>query len=324
MKIKAQAPSNIALIKYMGKEAANIPANASLSYSLSHLLTSVELESIEDSSDRWELLQEGDYGVKLSEKGQKRFLDFFLFLKNQFSIEGNFVIRSTNNFPSDCGLASSASSFAALTKATYLLALELNLNAMKELGFTGDFSLDASFLSSYSRQGSGSSCRSLFDEWSVWEKDHAKAVTFPYTNLLHLAVIAEEEGKEVSSSEAHKRVRTSLLMKGRTERAETRLNALQVAFEEQNWTKAFELCWAEFWDMHALFESSEPSFGYMNSDSLKIISDVKKYWKNNNDGPLVTMDAGPNIHLLFRAEQMAEYKYMKELFERDYKVWGNH
>lgn len=324
MKIKTQAPSNIALIKYMGKEAANIPANASLSYSLNHLLTSVEIETSDSSADSWELLEEGDYGVKLSEKGQKRFLDFFAFLKDEFKVSGNFVIRSTNNFPSDCGLASSASSFAALTKATYELALEMNLDAMKSLGFTGDFSLDASFLSSFSRQGSGSSCRSLFEEWSVWEKDHAKAVSFPYNNLLHLAVIAEEEGKEVSSSEAHKRVRTSLLMKGRTERAEIRLQALQVAFEEQNWEKAFELCWAEFWDMHALFESAEPSFGYMNSDSLKIISAVKKYWKNNGDGPLVTMDAGPNIHLLFRAEQMQEYKYLKEYFEKDYKVWGNH
>ena len=41
----ASAPSNIALIKYMGKtdEQDNRPTNRSLSYTLNHLRTTVEL-----------------------------------------------------------------------------------------------------------------------------------------------------------------------------------------------------------------------------------------------------------------------------------------
>jgi len=30
---------------------------------------------------------------------------------------------------------------------------------------------------------------------------------------------------------------------------------------------------------------------------------LRKMWQEKGDGPLVTMDAGPNIHLLFRRDQ---------------------
>ena len=48
----AQAPANIALIKYMGKENehTNSPANPSLSYTLPHLLSHVTLDQHEASS----------------------------------------------------------------------------------------------------------------------------------------------------------------------------------------------------------------------------------------------------------------------------------
>jgi len=44
----AQAPANIALIKYMGKKdpQKNLPGNPSLSYSLDNLLSNVMLEDI--------------------------------------------------------------------------------------------------------------------------------------------------------------------------------------------------------------------------------------------------------------------------------------
>lgn len=320
--IEASAPSNIALIKYMGKEADNIPANPSLSYSLPHLLTKVQLEISSESNDSWEAIS-GEEGVSLSTKGIERYLKFFAKLKHEFGIEGNYIVRSSNNFPSDCGLASSASSFAALTKAAYALAHRDFNESLKRRGFAGDEALDKEFLSSFSRQGSGSSCRSLFPEWAVWKKDHAYSTELPYTDLLHLAVISEEDKKEVSSSEAHKRVRSSLQMTGRTERAEIRLNKLESAFNNKDWNKAFEICWAEFWDMHSLFESSEPSFGYMNAGSLEILSQCKDFWKKNSDGPIVTMDAGPNVHLLFRKDQEAAYYEMKLKLSKKFKVWGN-
>ena len=57
-RIEASAPSNIALIKYMGKtsESGNWPTNASLSYTLEHLRSFVVLEPEGGEQDQWKPL----------------------------------------------------------------------------------------------------------------------------------------------------------------------------------------------------------------------------------------------------------------------------
>ena len=187
MKWEASAPSNIALIKYMGKRKdsneelpfpdlnsfyetlleknpdfphlmkRNLPLNASLSFTLNHLITKVEILSSgmtkKKQDDEWYPINENGFHVKLNHFSQKRFLDFFKFLKKVFHIKGFYRIQSGNNFPHSIGLASSASSFAALTLATYKLAKNNSF-------FKKDLSISS--LSQLSRLGSGSSCRSFF------------------------------------------------------------------------------------------------------------------------------------------------------------------
>src|SRR3990167_9368442 len=110
------APSNIALIKYMGKKdtAINMPSNPSLSYTLTHLKTTVTLELTNGNHDIWQPLQTEDAlsMQPLSEKAQERFLQHLAFLKTQYNFHGSFIVRSCSNFPQSCGIASSASSFA--------------------------------------------------------------------------------------------------------------------------------------------------------------------------------------------------------------------
>ena len=55
--------------------------------------------------------------------------------------------------------------------------------------------------------------------------------------------------------------------------------------------------------MQSLFETSNPSFGYMTSGSMEILNMGKYCWEAYDDGPLITMDAGPNVHFLWRREQ---------------------
>ena len=126
----------------------------------------------------------------------------------------------------------------------------------------------------------------------------------PYKNLLHQVIIVEKQTKAISSSEAHQRVGSSLLFAGRPARAETRLAQLLTSLKTQDWQRSFELVWQEFWDMHALFETATPPFGYLTDDTLTVLSCVKNLWLQHADGPLVTIDAGPNVHLLFRPEQI--------------------
>src|SRR5690606_18356009 len=129
--------------------------------------------------------------------------------------------------------------------------------------------------------------------------------------------------KEISSSQAHKLVPTSKLIEGRTERAEARAADFTSALREADWQACFEIAWGEFWDMHALFETSTPPFGYMAPSHLEVLRNVSAHWKEKGDGPLVTMDAGPNVHLLFRRDQTEDFKSMARQFGQSYQVLGS-
>lgn len=316
----ATAPSNIALIKYMGKVEGmgNRPTNSSLSYTLPHLRSLIELELLSEGEneqnvvDQWEPLIEFEGksypAMELSPRGRERFLKHLAMLKSKFGLKGQFVIRSTNDFPSDCGLASSASSFAALTKVFASALRDWPTRQMPPLSV-----LEAADLS---RMGSGSSCRSFFAPWAIWSADRIGDVPELQSkgDLIHMAVVVSDTVKSVSSSEAHRKVATSLLFSGRPERAENRIRRLISALSEGNWRLAHDITWAEFWDMHALFETCEQPFTYMTADSIEVLNRVRQEWTRSNDGPLVTMDAGPNVHLLFRADQVGRemadhYKY---------------
>jgi diphosphomevalonate decarboxylase len=303
VKISASAPSNIALIKYMGKtsSSSNLPANSSLSYTLTNLRSFVEITPHEAASDSWELLTGPNLlPFEMSENGQARYLRHFGFLKRELGIEGNFLIRSANNFPSDCGLASSASSFAALTLAVARLAEEQEQDAR-----------DLFELADLSRRGSGSSCRSFFGPWVLWDTSGVRPLEFSMGPLQHAVIVVESKKKSVSSSEAHQRVATSSLFQNRPQRAEERLAKLLVALRHADWKGAFELTWAEFWDMHALFETSKPPFGYFEAGTFEVLSSLRHLWNETGDGPLVTMDAGANIHLLFREDQTTLVSHLK-------------
>jgi diphosphomevalonate decarboxylase len=312
---EASAPSNIALIKYMGKSDAtrNKPTNSSFSFCLEKLRTYVRLEQRPSlSSDSWAPYLRSDLRpIELSEKGKTKFINHFAELKREFKIEGYFAIESANNFPSDCGLASSASSFAALTLAAHQWMLE---HSEKK-------SYRPKELAKLSQKGSGSSCRSFFSPWSIWHADGAEAIQIPYDQLKHQVLLCDENSKAVSSSEAHRLVLTSDMFPGRIERAEKRMQELVAALRQENWAQSFQICWNEFWDMHTLFHTSVPAFMYMTGATLQALDVLHNYWKKNADGPLVTMDAGSNIHLLYHENQSHCYEEIKNIFKQRMALW---
>ncbi len=329
--VEASAPSNIALIKYMGKADANlnVATNSSLSYTLENLRTYVRIRRIPElsselksklKSDSWSPYNRADLRpIQLTEKGLAKFLGHFDFLKQQFGLSGNFEIQSANNFPSDCGLASSASSFAALTLAAhefYLNDTQVNAGASQTKKV-----FSRSQLAGLSQKGSGSSCRSFFEPWSLWLASGAERIELPYATLKHQVLLCDESIKSVSSSEAHKRVATSDMFSGRANRAEERLKDFVSAFRTDNWKSAFEICWSEFWDMHVLFQTSRPAFFYMNAATLSALRLLHQSWVVTGDGPIITMDAGSNIHLLYRPDQTAIYKKTITDFNPIMPIW---
>jgi diphosphomevalonate decarboxylase len=308
----AHAPANIALIKYMGKKDAqsNYPDNSSLSYTLKNFLSTVKLEQINSNEDSWEPLRSASMSeFFLSEVGEKRFLNHLASIKKYFGYEGGFLVKSNNNFPHSSGMASSASSFAALTRCAVFALSELMQVKMPSV----------SEQASISRLGSGSSCRSFYSPWVLWSEDKVTSIELPYGELIHQVVVIDANKKKVSSSEAHRRVKSSALYSSRSQRAEENLALLLNAFKAKDWQAAYQICWREFQDMHLLFHTCEQPFFYSTEHTLSVLNELERFWDKYADGPLVTMDAGPNIHLLYRPDQIE----MARRFKREYLV-GNY
>ncbi len=297
---KASAPSNIALIKYMGKEesgARNVATNPSLSMTISAFRTTVELEKTNGNEDRWELLSGS---TPLRAESAKRFLEFFTRIKKEQEVEGAFLVRSGNNFPSDAGLASSASSFAALTMAA--------CEAFASIKEREPLPLEQQAM--ISRTGSGSSCRSFFGPWCAWEGAKIGNVPSKLTELVDLVAVLDSGYKKISSSEAHKRVQSSPLFEGRPMRAQQRIAALKAALANGDFQKTAEISWAELWDMHSLFHTSDVPFFYLSPLSMSVLRWSENRWEKSGHGPIATVDAGPNVHLLVPAAE-------KEMFRRE-------
>lgn len=278
----SKAPSNIALIKYMGKRGnGNMPRNVSLSYTLENFLTEVRLE-LNKTCDEI-------FNDALSVKEKERFLNHLRYIKRTLNFDKFFTIYSKNSFPPSTGIASSASSFAALTLCAYKAISDLQGVAMPSV----------ERMSTVSRIGSGSSCRSFFSPWCIWREEKAEKIDIPI-DIEHELILINANKKEISSSEAHQLVQTSLLMEGREKRAELRCEQLISSLKNGKWDSAYQICWEEFWDMHALFETSCPHFGYISANTMHTLTKIRNFWKKYNDGPITTVDAGPNIHLLWR------------------------
>jgi diphosphomevalonate decarboxylase len=282
----SEAPSNIALIKYMGKREGNIPCNISLSHTLNKFTTRVSLEICSGKDDF-------SNEIGLPQKSVDRFLEHLKRIKYRYNYGGFFLVKSFSNFPHSAGIASSSSSFAALTMCSLAAICEIkgvNLPSPEEM-------------SRLSREASGASCRSFFSPWSVWNGDGARKIDVKIGELNHDLALVDSRPKQISSGEAHRLVTSSPLFEGRSTRAEKRFGDLINSLNNNKWSDVRQICWEEFRDMHALFETSSPSFGYIQPKTTMILDMVEGFWRVRGDGPVVTIDAGPNVHFLWRKDQ---------------------
>ena len=325
--IQVSAPSNIALIKYMGKEpqGRNVACNPSVSMTLSGLSTALELVAIEEGTDprftwtpdRPSNAATGFEVPDLSEKSRARFLSranelclATRLLLEKFGIERearklSWEIHSANSFPSDSGIASSASSFAALSFGIFLS------QARDESGAREAFETQSALrteLAHLAREGSGSAGRSFFGPWTFWDGDRLESVSSALPPMSDLVVLVSSAQKAVSSSQAHQLVRTSPLWKGRTERARARATELLEQLQEGNLNRIAELAWEESWEMHSLFHTASPPFTYWQPESLSVLQWANRWTgalAQNTSKPIVTMDAGPNVHILVPSSERA-------------------
>lgn len=308
VEIRAQAPSNIAIVKYMGKQegSANLPENPSLSMTLSAFRTDVSMQAKRISgSSRFQYQGKTQISAEEIDRMHSHF--------SRIALDGHEIHWSAeNSFPKGVGIASSASAFAACTLALHAATASDPQRWVTE--YSGS-QKNQQEVAKVARAGSGSACRSFLGPWVLWKGDSIFPIQSQLPELHHRVLLISEEQKKVSSSEAHRRVKTSPHWSGRVERANQRAASALRWLEEGDLGSLCEMAWEEFQDMHTLFETSQQSFSYRNRTTLELLV---KLQSKVNLGWLITMDAGPNIHLMTDASRIAQVdQWISETLAKD-------
>lgn len=303
---KWSAPSNIALVKYWGKKANQIPANPSISFTLNKCKTITELsfERKENLSDifSFDLLFEGMPKEEFRPKIQKffeRVQDYLPFLK-----EYHFTINTQNTFPHSSGIASSASGMAALSMN--LMALEQRLNPEMTEEY---FYQKASFLA---RLGSGSACRSIKGDVVVFGEHEGIegssdlfGVEFPFKihsafeNYQDTILLVDKGEKQVSSSVGHDLIFGHPFAEQRFAQAHQNLSSITTILQNGNLEEFIKIVESEALILHAMMMTSMPYFILMKPNTLEIINRIWEFRKETNLPVCFTLDAGANVHVLY-------------------------
>lgn len=287
MKATAISPSNIAFIKYWGKKdyLLNIPANGSISMNLSNLTTTTTVEFSKIYQKDEVIIN----GKKRGGKSYERVVKHIEGIRNMAGITIQAKVSSENNFPESTGLSSSASGFAALTLA-----------ATKAAGL----SLSEKELSMLSRQGSGSSCRSIpsgFVEWLGGETNNSSyAVSiFPsdYWNIVDVVTIISTKKKEISSSQGQKCAMVSPFFQTRISRMKRKIDLCRNLIEKKDFTQLGELIEAEALEMHAVMITSIPSLIYWTPETVTLIKQVQQ-WRKEGLEAYFTINTGQDMHII--------------------------
>lgn len=299
--VEWKSPSNLAIVKYWGKKAVQMPLNPSISFSLKNAVTTTRVTAKPSN--------QGGFTFFLAGKKKETFNEKVANLLNLASSTLPFIqthhltIESSNTFPHSSGIASSASSMSALA-----LCL-VDLQAVIHKG--ENHSIDFQMVSELARLGSGSAARSLYGGWTIWgetpsiknSSDHY-AVKLPHIhpNFMQIAnaiLIIEPKSKKVSSTQGHAFMKNHPYGAARIRQAnENSLHLLKV-LETGDWNQFFEIAENEALSLHALMMSSNPGYTLLHPNSLKVIEEVRNARLKEQLPVGFSMDAGPNVHLLY-------------------------
>ncbi len=289
------APSNIALCKYWGKRDAelNLPINSSLSVSLAHLGSKTRILLADGGQD--EVLLNGELLAPDNSFATKviAFIDMF-----RRGADHPVRVETENNIPTAAGLASSASGFAALMQAVdqfYGLQLDLSLQ------------------SAFARMGSGSASRSLFNGFVEWQmgqrEDGMDSIAAPlaaeWPDLrIGLIKVSTAQKPVDSRSGMNRTVATAHLYQSWPMQAAADLSRLHTAIESRDFELLGQTAEQNALSMHATMIASWPPLLYWQADS---VTAMHKIWQLRADGLglYFTMDAGPNLKVLFSAADEA-------------------
>ena len=170
----------------------------------------------------------------------------------------------------------------------------------------------ASYLS---RLASGSACRSVYSKLAMWgahEKqkgssdlfaipmDHIMADVFESYHDDILIVSADE--KSVSSSAGHQLMETNPYAATRFQQAAENTTEIIEHIKNGDLTSFIRIVESEALTLHALMMTGDPAFILMKPNTLKVIEAIRAFREETGTPICFTLDAGPNVHILYPDE----------------------
>ncbi len=319
-KVTYKAPSNIALVKYWGKKEEQLPANPSISFTLDACATttSVTYSKLEDPNTKFsfELFLDG----KPKESFKPKIQTFFTRIEEYvpFIKEYHLKIETSNSFPHSSGIASSASSMAALALCLLYMEKEMNPGMNHDL-----FNTKASFLA---RLGSGSASRSIEGNIIQWgeHKDtegstNLYGIKYPYKvhhvfqHYYDTILLVDKGQKQVSSTVGHQLMHNHPFAEQRFGQAHENLSKLKTIFATGNLNDFIKIVESEALTLHAMMMTSMPYFILMKPNTLQIINRIWAFRASSKTHVCFTLDAGANVHVLYPENEKGEvYQFIKD------------
>lgn len=293
MQATAIAQPNIALVKYWGKRdtSLNLPAVGSISITLSDLFTRMSVSlAAETASDVLTLNGEphDDFLPRVASA-----LDSFLGADRPRAI-----VVSECNFPVAAGLASSASSFAALAVAARAAA---------------GHAADVPTLSNLAGRVSGSAARSLYPGFaeltnagdSVSVSSLRRADSWP---LRVLVAVTTREKKQIGSTEAMETSRkTSPFYQRWIDDQPVDLSQARDAIAARDFKSLAAVSEHNCLKMHSVMWSSRPPIVYWNDTTLNCLATIRELQADSVD-VFFTIDAGPQVKAICTEDSVDEVR----------------
>lgn len=306
----AEVPSNIAIVKYWGKLNTELqwPANSSISMTLNQART-ITTASVRESAADTDVITKDEVTLTPGSAAADKAYEHIRFLRKELGYNAPLAIRTHNTFPSECGIASSASGLGALTLA--VVAAWTNCDNLQDLQLCGH-TMPA--LAAFARIGSGSACRSFFGGFAEWEAGESadqqnvvQIASHDHWPLADLIVIVSDHKKAISSTQAHKTAWSSPLFRPRLAGINERLCTARTAIANKD-LKGLGVCLeSDALEMHAVMMTSVPPAKYMTSNSEAVLTWIRNERRAGNFDAWFTMDAGPNVHVICDAGNAASY-----------------
>ncbi|MGT2928890.1 diphosphomevalonate decarboxylase [Streptococcus dentasini] len=298
--VNVKSYANIAIVKYWGKADTRkmIPATSSISLTLENMYTETSLSFLPETAEADQFYIDGVLQSQAEHDKMTKIVDFF-----RKDRKDRVCIDTVNNMPTAAGLSSSSSGLSALVKACNQLF---------------DFGLNQTQLAQYAKFASGSSARSFFGPLSAWDKDTGEIYQVKTDlELAMIMLVLNDQPKTISSREGMKRcTETSSNFEQWVRQSEIDYQDMLTYLARNDFHKVGQLAESNALLMHATTSAAQPPFSYLTQESYKAMEFVKSL-RQQGYSCYFTMDAGPNVKVLCRQEDLDQ---LVPIFQEHYRT----